>query len=86
MAGKNDWNKRIKPNHTVKKVKNKDAFLIKNFTIEEVLDESGEVLEDTVIKFTFDGILIYLSISNSLKLNKLLNDILSLKDKYKYKI
>jgi transcription elongation factor len=86
MADKNDWNKRIKPHNTVKKVKNKNAFLIKNFTVEEVLDESGEVLEDTVIKFSFDGILVYLSISNSLKFNKLLNDILSLKDKYKHKL
>ena len=61
----------------------KQAFLIQKFSIEEVMDESGEVLEDTVIKFSFDGILVYLSVSNALKLNKLLTDILNFK-KYHY--
>lgn len=79
MANKKDWNKRIKPKSIEKKIKMKQAFLIQNFSIEEIMDESGEVLEDTVIKFSFDGILIYLSISNALKMNKLLSDILNLK-------
>lgn len=79
MANKKDWNKRIKPKSIEKKIKMKQAFLIQNFSIEEIMDESGEVLEDTVIKFSFDGILIYLSVSNALKMNKLLSDILNLK-------
>jgi hypothetical protein len=76
MFDKKKWNKRIKP----KKNKINDTFLIKNFSIEEILDESGEVLNDTVIKFSFDGILIYLSISKALMLNKVLSDILNLKN------
>jgi hypothetical protein len=73
------WNKRMKPKSIEKKIKMNNTFLIKNFTIEEVLDESGEVLDDTVIKISLDGLLFYLSISNALKFNKLLTDILNLK-------
>jgi hypothetical protein len=73
------WNKRMKPKNIEKKIKMNNTFLIKNFTIEEVLDESGEVLDDTVIKISLDGLLFYLSISNALKFNKLLTDILNLK-------
>ena len=79
MASKKDWNKRMKPKSIEKKIKMKNAFLIQNFSIEEIMDESGEVLDDTVIKFSFDGLLVYLSISNSLKFNKILTDILNLK-------
>jgi hypothetical protein len=79
MANKKDWNKRIKPKNIEKRIKMKQAFLIQNFSIEEIMDESGEVLEDTVIKFSFDGILVYLSVSNALKMNKLLSDILNFK-------
>jgi hypothetical protein len=79
MANNKNWNKRMKPKEIEKKIKMKSAFLIQNFSIEEVLDESGEVLDDTVIKFSFDGILYYLSIANCLKFNKILTDILNLK-------
>jgi hypothetical protein len=79
MASKKDWNKRMKPKSIEKKIKIKNAFLIQNFSIEEIMDESGEVLDDTVIKFSFDGLLVYLSIPNSLKFNKILTDILNLK-------
>jgi hypothetical protein len=80
MAKKNNWDKRMKP----KVIKNKmnSTFLIKKFSLEEVLDESGEVLDDTVIKFSFDGLLIYLSIANCLKLNKILTDILNINKYY----
>lgn len=73
------WNKRMKPKSIEKKIKMNNTFLIKNFTIEEILDESGEVLDDTVIKISLDGLLVYLSISNALKFNKILTDILNLK-------
>jgi hypothetical protein len=79
MAGKKDWNKRVKPKEIEKRIKMKSAFLIQNFSVEEVMDESGEVLDDTVIKFSFDGLLVYLSIPNCYKFNKLLTDILNLK-------
>jgi hypothetical protein len=76
---KPNWNKRLKSEETRKRRKKGEGFVTTSFNIEEVLDESGEVLEDTVIKFSFGGLLIYLSIANSMKLNKLLSDVLSLK-------
>jgi len=79
MASKKDWNKRIRPKDIEKKIKMNKTFLIQNFSIEEVMDESGEVLDDTVIKVSLDGILFYFSIPNALKLNKLLTDILAVK-------
>lgn len=81
MSNNNKWNKRIKPKNIDKKNKMNSTFLVRQYSIEEVLDESGEVLDDTVIKINFDGILFYLSISNALKFNKILNDILNLKNK-----
>jgi hypothetical protein len=79
MPKKSNWDKRMKPKEIEKRKKMNSAFLIQNFSIEEVLDESGEVLEDTVIRFSFDGLLVYLSIPNSMKLCKSLSDILNLK-------
>ena len=75
---KTNWNKRMKIRDEKKRLKG-DGFITKTFTVEEVLDESGEVLEDSVIKFSFGGILIHLSIACALKLNKALSDILNLK-------
>ena len=77
---KTNWNKRMKVRDEKKRLKG-NGFVTKTFTVEEVLDESGEVLEDTVIKFSFGGILIYLSVACALKLNKALTDILNLKNK-----
>ncbi len=76
---KTNWNKRLKTEETRKRRKKGEGFITTSFSIEEVLDETGEVLEDTLIKFSFGGILIYLSVANSLKLNKQLTDILNLK-------
>lgn len=76
---KPDWNKRLKSEETRKRRKRGEGFVTTSFLIEEVLDETGEILDDTLIKFSFGGILIYLSVANSMKLNKLLTDILNLK-------
>lgn len=76
---KTDWNKRLKSEETQKRRKRGEGFITTSFSIEEVLDETGEVLDDTIIRFSFGGILIYLSVANAMKLNKLLNDILNLK-------
>jgi hypothetical protein len=76
---KTNWNKRLKSEETRKKRKKGEGFVTTSFSVEEVLDETGEVLEDTIIRFSFGGILIHLSVSNSMKLNKLLTDILNLK-------
>ena len=76
---KPDWNKRLKSEETRKRRKRGEGFITTSFSIEEVLDETGEVKDDTIIRFSFGGLLIHLSISNSMKLNKLLTDILNLK-------
>lgn len=79
MASKNNWNKRMKPKEVEKRIKMNNTFLVKNFCVDEVLDESGEVLDDTVIRVNFDSVLFYLSIPKAMKFNKLLSDILNLK-------
>ena len=76
---KPNWNKRLISDETRKRRKKGEGFITTSFNIEEVMDESGEVLDDTLIKFSFGGILIYLSVANAMKLNKLLTDILNLK-------
>jgi hypothetical protein len=76
---KPDWNKRIKTLETRRRRKKGEGFVTTIFNIEEILDESGEVIEDTVIRFSFNGILIHLSISAAMKLHKQLGDILNLK-------
>jgi len=76
---KTNWNKRLKSEETRKRRKKGEGFVTSSFSVEEVLDESGEVLEDTVIKFSFGGIIIHLSVACALKLNKALSDILNLK-------
>lgn len=77
---KTDWNSRIKPTNDDKPIKKKNqGFTVKKVLIEEVLDESGEVLEDTVMRFSFDGILIYLSIADAIKINVELGKLLTFK-------
>ncbi len=79
MGKKPDYNSRIKSLDTRKRRKKGEGFVIKNFNIEEILDESGEVLEDTVIRFSFEGLLIHISVANAIKFNKILTDIINLK-------
>jgi hypothetical protein len=79
MAKKPDYNKRLINPEVRKRRKKGEGFVIQNFRIEEIFDESGEVLEDTIIRFSFDGILIHISVANALRFNKLLTDILNLK-------
>ena len=76
---KQDWNKRIVSKDNRKRRKKGEGFLTTAFSVEEILDESGEVIEDTIIRISFNGILIHLSVANAMKLNKLLTDILNLK-------
>jgi hypothetical protein len=80
MPKKNtDFNKRVKSSDSRKRRKKGEGFITTSFNIEEILDESGEVLDDTVIRFSFGGLLIHMSIANSMKLNKMLSDVLNLK-------
>lgn len=76
---KNDFNNRMKTSELRKIRKKGDGFVTTKFDIEEILDESGEVLEDTIIRFSFGGLFIHLSVANALKLHKLLGDVLNLK-------
>jgi hypothetical protein len=77
---KSNWNDRIKKSIDDKPIKKKNqGFTVKNVKIEEILDESGEVLEDTVIRFSFDGIVIILSVADALRMNVELGKLLNLK-------
>ena len=62
-----------------KKTKRRENLVIKNFTISEIFDETGEVVEDTTIQFSFDGILINLSVAAAIKMNVELTKLLNIK-------
>lgn len=79
MHKKMNWNDRQKKQIQKERKKIKNPFLVQSFRVEEILDESGEVDEDTIIKISFDGILIHMSIANAIKMNRLLGDILEFK-------
>lgn len=76
---KTDFNNRMKSSELRKKRKKGEGFITTQFEVEEILDESGEVLDDTIIRFSFGGLWIHLSIASAMKFNKLLNDVLNLK-------
>ena len=80
MTKKTNWNSRMKGSSSDKIARKKNqGFITASFRVEEVLDESGEVLEDTVIKFIFGGLIIYLSVANAIKMNVDLDKILKFK-------
>lgn len=76
---KTDFNKRMKISDLRKKRKKGEGFVTTQFEVEEILDESGEVLDDTIIRLSFGGLWIHMSIASALKFNKMLNDVLNLK-------
>jgi hypothetical protein len=76
---KTDFNNRMKTSEVRKKRKKGEGFITTQFEIEEILDESGEVMDDTIIRFSFGGLWIHLSIASAMKFNKMLNDVLNLK-------
>jgi hypothetical protein len=79
MTKKINWNNRLKKEVEKERKKVKIPFLVQNVKIEEIMDETGEVDEDTIIKISFDGLLIHMSIANAIKMNKLLGDVLEFK-------
>ena len=80
MTKKTNWNSRMKGSSSDKIARKKNqGFITASFRVEEVLDESGEVLEDTVIKFIFGSLIIYLSVANAIKMNIDLDKILKFK-------
>jgi hypothetical protein len=75
-----DWNKRMKVKDVEKLRKKKQHIVMKHLDVEEVMDETGEVTEDTVVKIKFEDILIiHMSIAAAMKLNSLLDKILKFK-------
>lgn len=74
-----DYNKRMLTKENEKKRKRKENLVIKNVTIKEIFDETGEVTEDTTLSFSFDGIIINLSVAAALKMNVELTKILNIK-------
>ncbi len=76
MAKKADWNKRMKVKDLEKQRKNKNFFVAKDVRIEEIMDESGEVLNDTIIKISFEGLLVHMSVAAAIKLNLELSKLL----------
>lgn len=76
---KTDYNKRMMVNDNEKKRKKKENLVIKNVTIKEIFDETGEVTEDTTIELSFDGILINLSVAAAIKMNVELTKVLNIK-------
>lgn len=71
-----NYNKRMKTKEFIAKAKKKETFVIKDVKIEEILDESGEVNELTIIKLSFEGILVHLSVGAAMKLQRKLRDVL----------
>ena len=63
-----DYNKRMKTKEFAAKVKKVQNFVVKDVKVEEVFDESGEVNQSTIIKISFEGILLHLSVGAAFKL------------------
>jgi hypothetical protein len=63
-----NYNKRMRVSETEKLRKKKTNLIIKDFDIREIMDESGEVQESTIIQISFEGILINLSVATAMKL------------------
>lgn len=71
-----DYNKRMKTKEFSLKAKKKETFIVKDIKVEEIFDESGEVNESTIIKISFEGILLHLSIGGAYRLFRDLRDVL----------
>ena len=72
-----DFNKRIKREYKKNKSKKIDKILIQNIKVEEILDDTGETEDDTIIRISFDGILMHMRIPNAMKLNEDLKKVLN---------
>ena len=76
-----DWNKRMKVKDVEKLRKSKQHIVMKHLDAEEVMDETGEVPNDTVIKIKFEDIInIHISIPAAMKLYTILDKILKFKE------
>ena len=73
---KSDYNKRMRTKETQKKRDRKENLVIQNVKLEEIMDETGEVPNNTTIQISFEGILINLSVAAAIRLNTQLTKIL----------
>lgn len=76
MSNNTNWNKRMKVKELEKQRKHKNFFVAKTVSVDEVMDESGEVLNDTILKISFEGLLVHISIAAAIKLNLELSKLL----------
>jgi len=76
---KTDYNNRMRTKETLKARKDKINLVIQKFDIREIMDESGEVENDTIIQISFEGILINLSIAAAIRLATELNKTLNIR-------
>jgi hypothetical protein len=74
-----DFNKRIKREYKKNKSKKIDKILIQNIKVEEILDDTGETEDDTIMRISFDGILLHMRIPTGMKLCEDLKKILNFK-------
>jgi hypothetical protein len=58
----------MKTKELAAKAKRKENFVVKEVKVEEVLDESGEVNQLTILKISFEGILLHISIGAAYRL------------------
>ena len=75
---KKDYNKRMKTKEFAQTAKKKEVFVVKKVSVDEVLDESGEVNELTIVKLSFDGIILHLSVGAAMRLQRDLRNILDI--------
>lgn len=61
--------------------KQKLNLVIRDFEVREIMDESGEVKQDTIIQISFEGILINLSVPTAMKLTREMSQILGMDGK-----
>jgi len=69
----NTKNKSEQPSQEKKK---KEPFIVRKIEVKEIPDESGEVKESTIIKISFDGILMHLSVPAAMRLQRHLSEVL----------
>jgi hypothetical protein len=69
-------NTKKKPKESTQEKKKNEPFVVRKIDVKEIPDESGEVKESTIIKISFDGILIHLSVPAAMRLQRHLSEVL----------
>jgi hypothetical protein len=75
---KNNWDKRMMTKKVESLRKSKSHMIMTKVDVEEILDLTGEVFNDTVIKLKVeDAIILYLSVPAAMKLQNDLKKLLT---------